>query len=140
MLDLSNKLAAGEYGTTNKTGLDEEPDLEVAPVVEAFPPGIITNQQEGHNGESCLNVTKKDKKHWSSDEKKQDQSTKPSDEGGPTIHNLPPADYEVINILGEIELKIATFEQKFSSMTERVGELGSLQIEFQNIKKTREKD
>ena len=64
-------------------------------------------------------------------------SQQDTDEGGPTTHNLPPADYEVINILGEIELKIATFEQKFSSMTERVGELGSLQTEFQNIKKTR---
>ena len=31
VLDLSNKLAAGEYGTANKTELDEEPELEVAP-------------------------------------------------------------------------------------------------------------
>ena len=70
---MSNKLATGVYGSTNKTELDEKPDLEVAPVIEAFPPGIITNQQEGHNGETCLNVTNK-KKHWwqwSGDEKKQ---------------------------------------------------------------------
>ena len=90
-------------GQTNPS----QESVMVVSAVEAFPPGTITNQQDEHNGESCLNVTNKDTQkkkhwwqHWSSDEKKQDHSTKPSDEGGPTIHNLPPADYEVINILG----------------------------------------
>ena len=57
-----NHANTGVYGSTKKIELVEKPDLEVAPVVEAFPPGIITNQQEGHNGKSCLNVTKDIKK------------------------------------------------------------------------------
>ena len=82
----------------------------VVAVGEAFPPEDIINQQDGHNEvgpeESSLNVTNKVPKkkkywwpHWSSDEKQQDQSTKLSDKEDPTIHNLPPVNYEVINKL-----------------------------------------
>ena len=48
VLALSNKLAAGEYGTANKTGLNEEPDLEVAPVEKnCLDRVMVTQQTEG---------------------------------------------------------------------------------------------
>ena len=104
VLAMNNKLATGVYGSTNKTELVEEPDLEIFP----------TNQQDEDNVENCLKVTNENNHWWPWS--KQKQSSKPSEKGKPTIHSLPHDDCEVINILGQIENKIATFKPKLSSL------------------------
>ena len=103
---MSNKLTTGVYGSTNKTELDEKPDLDVAPVVEASPPGIPINQQDEQNGETCLNVTNK-KKHWWQ-WSKQDQSAKPSDQED---SNLPQA-----NWMG----KLGTLQTQLQNLNKRI--------------------
>ena len=73
VLVISNKLATGVYGSTNKTELIEKPDLEVGegclnvtkdirqePDLEIVP----TNQQDEVNIENCLKVTNKNTKWW----------------------------------------------------------------------------
>ena len=101
----------------------QESDLEIAPVTETSPFGIITNQQE-HNGEGCRNVTKDIKKFldnvgvWS---KKLDELFDDSQLQAKMIKDIT----ESHQGLGKIEHKIATFEPKLSS-------LESLQQEMTN--------
>ena len=120
---MSNKLATGVYGSTNKTELIEKLDQEVGegclnvtkdirqePDLEIVP----TNQQDEVNVENCLKVTNKNNHWWPW--LRQKQSSKPSEEGKPTIHSLTHDDCEVISMLEVIECKIATFEPKLSSL------------------------
>ena len=97
------------------SSVERQESVMIVRALEAYPP---TNQKNEQDGKSCLDVTNRKKhwwQHWSRDNK-QDQSTKPSEEGEPTPHSLPPDTCEVINMLGEIEDKKATFEPKFASL------------------------